>query len=282
MEGQHSSRNADIREKNKIADRGWVRRTFDRWKVPIAAGAVSLTVVCCAGTKPEVKKPTAELNQEQKGPAGQPKKVIEAEVQIVEEKPKPDPEEQKKLNEELLKLSSYCPGSKDEAVGELSNLIDKGADVNFNGPEGETPLMFVSRYCWWEAAIDLLLKNGADVNTKDKNGNSALMWACDWNSSNSYKKARTLLEGGADVNSANTEGSTALVSAAVNGHLDTVALLVDYGADVNKKNNKGETVLAVVKKVKTDLIKTSKKHYKDDIKNLDDVMEYLKEQGAKE
>jgi len=56
-------------------------------------------------------------------------------------------------------------------------LIESGADVNAkDNLFGRTALMIASFYGHKEV-VELLLKKGADVNAKDKNGRTALMIA---------------------------------------------------------------------------------------------------------
>ena len=67
-----------------------------------------------------------------------------------------------------------------------------------------------------------------------------------------------LLGEGANVNSIDCGGNTALMWAAWYGHIDTVKLLLDNGADVNIKNNDGDTVLSLVEE--EELVNLLKKH----------------------
>ena len=57
-----------------------------------------------------------------------------------------------------------------------------------------------------------------------------------------------LLKEGADVNLARENGSTPLNAAAINGHSEVVKLLIEAGADVNKPNKYGETPLHLANK----------------------------------
>jgi ankyrin repeat protein len=70
----------------------------------------------------------------------------------------------------------------------------------------------------------------ADINARDTNGLTALMWAS--------TKGRTdvvkfLLEKNADVNAKTAQGITALIGASQQGHANIVKLLLDKGADIN-------------------------------------------------
>ncbi|PYR46067.1 MAG: hypothetical protein DMF95_19210 [Acidobacteria bacterium] len=117
-------------------------------------------------------------------------------------------------------------------------------------------------------AVRSLLKDGADVNTAQADGMTALHWAAQkgdvelaklllYASANVKATTRiggytpllmaskngdapmvaTLLTAGADPNSATANGTTALMLAASAGRADAVTLLVERGANVNAKEN---------------------------------------------
>src|SRR5437868_7455214 len=124
-------------------------------------------------------------------------------------------------------------------------------------------------------AVRALLKDGADVNTAQGDGMTALHWAAQkgdvdlakvllYASANVRATTRiggytplliasragdaamiqALVDGGADPNNATTNGTTALMFAAAAGRNDAVKLLIEKGANVNAKENvKGETAL---------------------------------------
>ena len=60
------------------------------------------------------------------------------------------------------------------------------------------------------------------------------------------KKIKLLIENGADVNAKDNDGSTSLIFASMYSNdtssLDTVKLLLENGADVNAKNNYEDTM----------------------------------------
>lgn len=62
-----------------------------------------------------------------------------------------------------------------------------------------------------------LIKNGADVNTVDKNGRTALMFATIEGRTDIVKE---LIKNGVDVNAVNEWGTTALAFATIEGHTD--------------------------------------------------------------
>src|SRR4051812_34584217 len=124
-------------------------------------------------------------------------------------------------------------------------------------------------------AVRALLKDGADVNTAQADGMTALHWAAQkgdvdlakvllYASANVRATTRiggytplliasrngdaamiqALVDGGADPNNATTNGTTALMFAAAAGRNDAVKVLIEKGANVNAKENvKGETAL---------------------------------------
>jgi ankyrin repeat protein len=93
------------------------------------------------------------------------------------------------------------------------------------GASGSTPLMFAALY-GDVALMRQLLAAGANPNTANAAGATALMWAVP-----DMEKLRLLLDAGADVNAHSEEKRTALVIAAgIVGALPAVNLLLEYGA----------------------------------------------------
>ena len=91
----------------------------------------------------------------------------------------------------------------------------------------------------------ILLAHGALVNKVDREGRTALIWACIMGRQGIVK---TLLEKAMidlDINASDHAGNTALFYAASEGHADIVKLLVKamqrFGLDIDKKNARGMT-----------------------------------------
>jgi ankyrin repeat protein len=152
----------------------------------------------------------------------------------------------------LIELGQYVPDSIDRdnqmllswaAKGGnksiITQLLEKGADVNAATRDGWTPLYEASRNGHVDVA-KLLLEKGADVNAATRDGWTPLNRA----SSNGHVDvAKLLLEKGADVNAADGDGWTPLNEASSNGHVDVAKLLLEKGADVNAATRDGWTPL---------------------------------------
>jgi ankyrin repeat protein len=90
------------------------------------------------------------------------------------------------------------------------------------------------------AQVQKLLRAGADVNTVDDDGTTALMHSVIESDVNMMK---LLIDAGASVNAKNASDSTALMYAATNPA--KARLLVDAGADVKAKGKRGATPMSV-------------------------------------
>src|SRR5256712_12402885 len=90
------------------------------------------------------------------------------------------------------------------------------------------------------AQVQKLLGSGADVNTVDNNGTTALMHSV---IESDMKMMTLLIDHGADVNAKNDLASTALMYAATN--LAKTRVLLDAGADVKAKGKNSATPMSV-------------------------------------
>ncbi len=90
------------------------------------------------------------------------------------------------------------------------------------------------------SAVLALLKKGADVNSPQADGATALHWAAHFND---VALAKRLLAAGAKPNAANDYGVTPLFLAAINGSAEMIDVLLTGGASANAARPSGETVL---------------------------------------
>jgi len=186
----------------------------------------------------------------------------------------------------------------------VEQLLQSGVDINTQHPtSGTTVLMIVSSYYYYDHMVEYLISKGANVNLKDSEGKTALLWA----SNNSIENAKILISNGAKVNEAANDGMTpflqaslgvssgkvsiemcellrknganinaelkrqsalrwtALHYAAANGDAELVKYLIKHGANVNKVTGEGSTPLFLAK-----------------LGEYDEVIKILKNAGAKE
>jgi ankyrin repeat protein len=186
----------------------------------------------------------------------------------------------------------------------IDQLLQSGIDINTQHPtSGTTVLMIASSYYYYDDMVEYLISKGADVNLKDSEGKTALLWA----SSNSLENAKILIANGARVNEPANDGMTpfiqatlgvssgkvpiemcellrkngakvnaelkrksalgwnALHYAAANGDAELVKYLIKYGANVNKATGEGSSPLFLAK-----------------LGGYDDIVKILKNAGAKE
>lgn len=104
-------------------------------------------------------------------------------------------------------------------------LLDAGANVNRSGLS--TPLGLAAEWGLVDVAR-LLIARGANVNAKDREGNTPLVWAVDAEK-HRLPMVKLLLEAGADVNK-RVQRITPLRHAMNAKHKDVVALLRQHGA----------------------------------------------------
>jgi len=122
-------------------------------------------------------------------------------------------------------------------------LLDQGANINIRDHEGQTALHKASQ-CYDIDIMHLILKHGPDVKAFDNNGLTPLHLAISDTSPWYAKQAiGLLLEHGANINIRNHEGQTALHKASRRDDIDTMHLILKHGPDVNALDNNGSTPL---------------------------------------
>jgi len=126
-------------------------------------------------------------------------------------------------------------------------LVKLGVDVNYKNEDGFTPLLYAMWISYFETA-EVLLELGADVKAYTNDGRTALHFMCAnyiQGHDCCYAVGEVLIAKGADVN-AMSDIQTPLISAAYkNDRVDLVAILLQAGADVNHKNKRGHTALMI-------------------------------------
>ena len=115
-------------------------------------------------------------------------------------------------------------------------LIKRGMDVNTVDRSGNTLLVQAIRGDLAEL-FDYLMKHRARVNTRNKNGETALSIAA---YSGKLDYVKRLIDAGAEVN---FFGWPPLSYAAYNGHLSIVDYLLKRGAEINATTENGSSAL---------------------------------------
>ena len=90
------------------------------------------------------------------------------------------------------------------------------------------------------AQVKALLESGANTESKDDNGHTALHFAA---GNNNVEIARMLVEHGGDVNAVGYIDNTPLLIAAQEGHTEVASILVEGGADIDATDEFGGTSL---------------------------------------
>jgi len=132
----------------------------------------------------------------------------------------------------------------------ISALFEKGASINASGSDGMTPMHHAALLGESEI-IQLLLKKGAVVDSKNSKGETALMMAIQAHQDDLVISA--LLEKGASVTASDSDGMTPMHHAALLGESEVIQMLLKKGAVVDSKNSKGETALMLAAAENSDL-----------------------------
>lgn len=94
----------------------------------------------------------------------------------------------------------------EERIKTVEFLIKEGVDVNLKDTQFDCPPIIATIDIGDNNILELLLQNGADVNSTDLLGYSALMEACEWGN---LKAIEILLDNKANPNLKNEDGETA-------------------------------------------------------------------------
>src|SRR5271157_1786995 len=110
---------------------------------------------------------------------------------------------------------------------DVKYLLAEGADVNSADQDGKTALMIAATQCQ-DSMVELLLSHSADVNAATKAGWTATHWA---SSMGWGQTVKILLDHGADPNMRDNYGATPLMKASRRVHSTVVTHLYKKGVD---------------------------------------------------
>lgn len=136
---------------------------------------------------------------------------------------------------------SFLEAIKRDEFLSVEALIGAGADVNARDRSGESPLHLAAVRGYPEITL-LLIAEGANVNARDERELTPLHAAA-WGG---HKETVALLiDKGSHINAIGQNGLTPLHVSALTGSNETIALLIDNGAEINARNKDGMTPLHV-------------------------------------
>ncbi len=131
---------------------------------------------------------------------------------------------------------------RDDDKAKVEALLAQGADINGKDKDGDTSLRTAATYVRKEIA-EMLISKGADVNVRTNNGNTPLSSVALSGSPDALAIAELLISKGADVNAKDKYGNSPLKDAAYSGNAKMAELLILHGANINAKGLIGETAM---------------------------------------
>lgn len=125
-------------------------------------------------------------------------------------------------------------------------LLEYGADPDQPSGGEEEGLPLCAAACWNHAqTVQALLDGGADPNARERDGWTALLWAC---ANGHLESADILLDAGADPDVADDDGHTPLTLAARFGAYGIVWSLLEHGADPALPDSAGRSALEIARR----------------------------------
>lgn len=122
---------------------------------------------------------------------------------------------------------------------QIKNALQNGANIEARDNDGDTPLLFAVRVNNADI-VKLLLENHANIETKNNDDLTPLSLAV---LRQEPGMVELLLQNHANIEARDSDGETPLIEAADNGNLEVVKLLLKNGADQDAKNLSGVTAL---------------------------------------
>lgn len=121
-------------------------------------------------------------------------------------------------------------------------------EPNSTGENGENVLHHIVRKKDQETIIDYFISKGVDVNSKDKEGNSAFMIVSGTKNLPLVQKLFSMIN---DINETNSKDESALYFAIQSGSPEIVQLLLEQKADVQQISKNGNLAAALVQSYRT-------------------------------
>lgn len=143
-------------------------------------------------------------------------------------------------------------------------LIEAGANTNFSGFYGRTPLMYAMKKNNIELG-ELLLSKEADINAINEGKDNVLMDLASYSSKDTNESSiKWLIEKGIDINYKNESLNVTVLKQAINfGSFELAKILIEHGADGAKNGWHEESFMASLERSADDLAYYLLCNYKD-------------------
>lgn len=147
---------------------------------------------------------------------------------------------QERLNYHLVNVS----GSPETSISDIEELLKQGADINTRNYSDYSALGIAAEKGHTKT-VQYLLDRGAKIETKDNAGNTPLILAAHNDYPEISETIQTLITYGAIIEAKNNNGETALIAATKHGRTAAINCLLDNGANSEARNNTGRTALMI-------------------------------------
>jgi len=142
----------------------------------------------------------------------------------------------------LSDVSSIFEAAKSGTIEDIVSYIENGTDVNVKDKETDTPLHYAAQYNSSVKILEYLVSQGADINAGNKHGLTPLHYAAGYN--RNIEILKFLVFQGGDVNVKDDSNLTPLhYAAGYNNNIEVLEYLISLGADLNAKSDSGWTPL---------------------------------------
>ena len=125
-------------------------------------------------------------------------------------------------------------------VDAIKKLIGLGANIEAGSTYNLTPLHYAS-LAGQEDIVKLLVNLGADINSKDNDNSTPLHYSL--SESSSFKTIKMLLSLGADIDSRDNGNSTPFHHTLSNGNIDVIKEFVRHDANLEERDANGHTYI---------------------------------------
>lgn len=142
-------------------------------------------------------------------------------------------------------VSALIVASRKGSIDIVNVLLSNGADIDTQDGDGLTALHGAAQYGYC-SITEVLLQKNATIDMKSDIGFTPLILSC--GDRGDIKVVDLLLKKGTDVNARTRENTTALHEAAEFGKHEIARMLLDKGADVDAKGYEGQTALHLATK----------------------------------